>query len=292
MNGPKPTRRGLLMAAGLFPIAGAARGSGGQRMVALDWGLASTLIALGAPPVGIAEPALYRGWVGEPALPDGIRDVGLRLEPNLECLAELAPDRILIGPLSEAARPILERVAPVSQLAVFTHERDPLRRLDAVTRDLGVMAGREQAATALLARHEAAFAEASIRVATRARRALVVLSFLDSRHVHVHGAGSLFDAVLRRIGLANAWQGSTSVWGTATVALESLADLPESAIVVVDPTPATVASSLAQPGLWASLPQVRAGRIMRLPPCWAFGDVVAAGRFAALLLNRLDQPAG
>jgi iron complex transport system substrate-binding protein len=70
-----------------------------RRIATVDWTIAETLLALGSPRWrwGMWP---YRAWVGEPQLPAGVIDIGLRAQPNRELLAELKPDLILISPLA------------------------------------------------------------------------------------------------------------------------------------------------------------------------------------------------
>src|SRR5690606_7973612 len=88
-------RRQVLAALAGLALLPAAAPIPARRIVALDWGLAETLIAIGQPPVGVPETRTYADWVISPALPTGTADVGLRVEPNLEILQQLAPDLIL-----------------------------------------------------------------------------------------------------------------------------------------------------------------------------------------------------
>jgi ferric hydroxamate transport system substrate-binding protein len=278
----------LLLAPAYVAAPGKASPAAQARLVALDWGLASTLIALGLAPVGVAEPDLYRHWVREPPLPAQSSDVGLRVEPNLEVLTELAPDFILISQLSAAVRPMLERIAPVLLLETFTPQREPLERSCEIVRELGRLFDREARADAVLAGLEAGFDAARLRLAEEKREILLV-SFVDGRHVNVYGVGSLFADVLARVELTDAWTRSTNVWGISRVPIESLAAYPEADVVVLEPTPPEAARGLSQPGLWASLIEARPGRVVTLPPVWAFGDVCAAERFAGLLAAGLSR---
>ena len=261
------------------------------RVVALEWAFASTLVAMGLPPVGVAEPNLYKAWVAEPALPPGIVDVGLRTQPNLERVAALKPDLVLLGALSEPARPGLASIAETVGYNPFTPARRPLAEVAAYTRDLGRRLGRAADAEALLARTEAAFDAARARLAPRAARGLLLVSLRDERHVGVYGRGSLFGDVLDRIGLANAWDRPTTIWGTSAAGVEALAAFPEADLVVLEPLPPGTAGALARPGLWASLAALRRGRTVTVPAAWVFGDAVAAARFAGLAAAALTADA-
>lgn len=52
----------------------------GQRIVSLDYGLASTLLSLGLPPVGISDLADWGRWVVEPEMPGSVVDIGSAYE--------------------------------------------------------------------------------------------------------------------------------------------------------------------------------------------------------------------
>jgi ferric hydroxamate transport system substrate-binding protein len=284
---PRRTVLAGLAALGSAPVAAAT----GARVVALEWAFASTLVALGRPPAGVGEPDLYRTWVVEPALPAGVVDVGLRVQPSLERVAALKPDLVLIGPLSEPARPVLEPIAPVVRYDAFTPVRRPLDATIAYTRDLGRRLGDGAAAEALIARTEAAFEAARAALGPSGRRILLV-SLLDERHVNVYGRGSLFGDVVERLGLANAWDRPTTVWGTTAAGVEALARHPEADLAVLLPLPPGLDGTLDRPGLWRSLAALRRGRTVTLPAAWMFGDLAACARFAGLVAAALGSSPG
>src|SRR5690606_23451132 len=151
-----------------------------RRIVALDWGLAETLIAIGQPPVGVPETRTYADWVISPALPTGTADVGLRVEPNPEIPQQLAPDLLLTTAEHETIRPLLERIAPVLSLPIYGPQGAPYAVAQAATRRLGAVTGREAEAEALILRTEETMASARARLAASAdARPVIVASFLD-----------------------------------------------------------------------------------------------------------------
>ena len=151
----------------------AAAGSLPKRVVALDWSLAETMLALGAVPLAVGEAPNYRTWLTEPRLPPQVVDLGLMTEPNLELLVQLAPDLILVGNGQEAAiGRLLERIAPTVALSIYNGSEPPLQRARAVALELASLLGREEAGTALLASADRAFALARARLtACRSGRA-------------------------------------------------------------------------------------------------------------------------
>ena len=274
---------------GSRPLA-AASGStparrGGPRIAALDWTLASACLSLGLAPAGVAEPRLYGRWVGEPALPANVVDLGLREAPSLEALAELAPDVILVNGFTADLRPRLERIAPTYAIDIYGDARHPLAMGATALRDLGTRFGCRPRAEAVLAEAEAAFDRARAALAGGTPRPVLPFNLVDGRHLRIYGAGSLFADTLARIGLASAWDGATSPWGSATGDLAAVAAVPDAVLALVEPVPRDAEPVLSGDGLWAGL---TAGRtVLRLPAVWPFGETGAALRFADLVVAGL-----
>ncbi|MGQ7791106.1 ABC transporter substrate-binding protein [Faunimonas sp. B44] len=287
------TRRSFL--AGSFALAAApgisaASARAAPRIVSLDYGLATTLLALGVVPAGVAAAADWDLWVVEPELPRGIVDVGADQEPNLELLAAMRPDLILITPYLEASRSVLERIAPVLSFAIYADEGEPLRRAEAATLDLARRLGREDAAEAFLAAADDAFSGCARRLASRAIPPVALVNFMDDRHARIYGRQSLYQDVLERIGVANAWTGATNYWGFQTIGIEELGRLdPELRLISFEPVPPDTAPTLARSPLWTSLPFVQAGRVSTLPGVLMFGMVPSALRFGGLLTAHLES---
>src|SRR5690606_21094711 len=82
-----------------------------ERIVALNWAATESLLLLGISPVGVADKAGYATWVQEPELPEGVANVGTRVAPSLEAIAELKPDLIVTSTEMAPAAELLERIA-------------------------------------------------------------------------------------------------------------------------------------------------------------------------------------
>lgn len=252
----------------------------------MDFGLAETLIEMGLPPVALPNPTEWTEWVVEPALPPGIVNLGTDREPNLELLAALKPDLIVTTPYLAGIRALLEGIAPTREFSVYAPPGGhPYALSVAATRALAAILGREAEGEALIARAEAAMAQARRHFARAglADRPLLVVNFLDTRHVRVYGPGSLFGDVMARTGLANGWTRPSNYWGFSTVGIEALAESPASRLVYLEPIGADTLGRLAASPLWNSLPFARAGRVHRLPAVLMFGMLPSAMRFARQL---------
>lgn len=259
------------------------------RIATVDWAQAETLVALGVPPVGLAQTADFRDWVGGP-LPAATRDIGLRVQPNMELLAQMNLDYFTLSPMYASLAPRVKRVADVRSIEIYYRKTgDVWSKLAAGTRALGALVDRKNAAERLIDDTNAHIAQLARRIPDDTPPLLVV-QFMDARHVRVFGAGSLFGAVLDRLGLHTAWTDETSFWGFALVPLERLAAIDDARIVVVDPMPVGVAADLADSAIWQHLPAVRGHEVVRLPPVWSFGGLPSAERFAEVLTTALTGP--
>lgn len=267
----------------------------GLRVVSLDYGLTSTLLSLGLPPVGISDGADWKRWVVEPALPPSIMDIGSSYEINFEILLQLKPDIILTTPYLDELLPRLQPIAKVVRLEVFAATSGPvLPAAIAATRKLAVELGRERQADEFLGRADAFFDACRARLAGRPRPPrppVALVSFMDARHARVYSAPGLFHNALERIGLRNAWTRQSNYWGFETVAIEELSSItdPAARLIVFDPVPPDVLPKLAESPLWQALPFARPGHMSVVPPALMFGMVNEAMRFAGLVTDLLEQ---
>ncbi|MFS8147384.1 iron-siderophore ABC transporter substrate-binding protein [Rhizobium sp. BR 249] len=266
-------------------------GDGG--VVSLDYGLASTMLALGSVPRAIAALRNWPEWVVEPSMPPDVVDVGTTSEINLEVLTSLRPSLILSTPFLAALDEKLSRIAPVETFTVYAENGDALDRSYAETLRLGAMLGRQRQAEAFLSRADATFGQLRERVKSLSAPPVAVINFIDQRHARIYGGPGLYGGAMRRIGLENAWNGKASYWGFQTIGLEQLAELGEDAhLVVVSPLlPPDVLTRLSESPLWTSLPFVRRQRISVVPGVLMFGMVQEALRFSALMVDVLETAA-
>jgi iron complex transport system substrate-binding protein len=257
----------------------------------VDWGMAETLVAIGVTPLGVGESAGYRDWVASPILPESVADLGLRSTPNLEYLSALAPDIILSTPQFAAIRPVLERIAPVLELATYTTHLQPYRNAIENTKRLGALVGREQAARQLIEETDARIANLAAALGGFAPRKVLIVYFQDDRHVWVFSRGSLYEDVLKRAGIRNAWAGDSNFWGFANASVDQLFNLDDALALIIEPVPVTVRAKLEVHdggSLLNQLPIFRPGNYLILPSVWGFGGLPSAGRFADSLLQRVD----
>ncbi|MBB4526655.1 UNVERIFIED_ORG: ABC-type Fe3+-hydroxamate transport system substrate-binding protein [Rhizobium sophorae] len=287
------TRRSLLQfaAASVVPAPLFAQ-SIGPRIVSLDYGLASTLLSLGLPPVGISDLADWDRWVVEPPMPKSVVDIGSSFEVNFEILVTLKPDIILTTPYLDELLPKLQSVAKVVRLEVFTPGIGSiLPAAIAATRKLAGELGRENEAEQFLARADAFFERCRSRLAGKSLPPVALVNFMDARHVRIYSSPGLFHNVLERVGVRNAWTRESNYWGFETIGIEDLSKItdPDARLIAFDPVPPDVLPKLAQSPLWNRLAFARPGHLSILPPALMFGMVNEAMRFAGLLTDVLEK---
>lgn len=252
------------------------------RLATIDWGIAQNLTAMGVAPIAVGQVAGYETWVASPALPSATRGLGLRSQPNMEMLAQLNPDRILITRMYAAQQDRLSRVAPVSVVDVYFTPGEVWHNTLQSVKKLGRITHRPKAAAALIRRTEQNIQQASVGLPDDVGP-LLICQFVDSQHVRVYGQRSLVQATMQRMGVANAWQGETTRWGMAVVPLSRLAEIEQGRVVVMGPVPVGLTDKVANSRLWRSLPVVRNAPVLYMPPVWSFGGLPSASRFARLL---------
>lgn len=287
------SRRSLMAAALTLPFASGAKANAvdAERIVSLDYGLASTLLMLGVTPVGISARADWAEWVVDPPMPDSVADLGTTSEINLEVLSRLKPSMILTTPYLAALKPLLEPIAPVEEFPLYVEGEEALPSSIVATRALGRLIGREPQAEDFLRRADTVFEDCRARIAMLSAPPVALINFMDERHARIYGGPGLYQGVLDRIGLANAWPGTANYWGFQTIALEELVALPADAhLMAFEPlTPANILQRLDDSPLWRKLPFVEAGQVSVLPGVLMFGMVREAMRFAQLVTDRLEQ---
>lgn len=283
----------LMIGAATATSTAAGRDAAPERVAALDWELAQTLLALGIEPVAIAEAKGYREWVAQPPLPRDVADLGRRSEPSLTALRGARPEMIVMSGHYDRGRERLERIAPVLSQSMVQPDTglDPIEQGLDIARTLADRLERPDAMRRLERRLRSALESLaqSMRAGGVAGDSVYVVQFRDAHHVRVFGENSFFHAVLERAGLRNAWDGGTNAWGFAQIELTRL-DQAADHLIVIEPIPRRADDMMRSSPVWRALPPVRHGRVRRVAPVWGAGGVPSTIRFCELLGEALDGP--
>lgn len=290
------TRRRLLAALAISPVlmnlpSAHASIPDSQRIIALEWLPIELLMALGITPMAVADRPNYQIWVNEPKLPDSVIDIGLRTEPNLEFMAQLKPSLILYSAGYGPSEEKLKRIAPGLGFPFNDATGKPL---DVARRSLTVLGdalGMQQVARQHLSKFDAFIDSMKPRFAQRGSRPLLLMGFLDNRHVLVVGKHSLFQQVMDLLGLENAWQGETNFWGTAIVGIERLAEVKGADVLCLEHNNNAMIQQATSTPLWQAMPFVREDRFQRIPAVWLYGATLSAMHFTRVLDRTLGGQA-
>lgn len=260
-----------------------------MKVAAIDWTQIETLLALGIQPIGAAQIADYNAWVKSPAIPNNTVDLGLRTQPNLERLSELKPDRIFISPMFQSLTPQLSRIAPVTSIALYKKGNVSWQALKAYTRTIAKDTDKDDAGDALIQSAQTKLAELKTQIPDDVPP-LLMMQFMDARHVRVFGNNSMYKIAANQIGLKNAWQGNTNVWGFSLVGIDKLMGI-KGQIVVIEPLPAGVKRHLQEDAFWQYLVKQTGHPMLTIAPVWSFGAIPSTVRFATLLTDALNKEA-
>ncbi|MFO7528589.1 MAG: iron-siderophore ABC transporter substrate-binding protein [Marinobacter sp.] len=261
-----------------------------ERIVALNWAATEALLLLSVTPVGVADLAGYSHWVREPALPEsGVRNVGTRVAPSLEAIAELKPDLIVTSAEMAPAADLLERLAPTYVVSVYKEGSQPYTKARDMLITLGEMLGREAQAKAVVEDVEQTLANQRERLAEAGitEQPVALVNFLDARHARIYAPNGLYQTALRALGLTNAWPHPGNFWGFSVVGLEAIAPFPEARLVVISPTPPGLADTLADSPFWTYLPAVQRDQVYQVEATWPFGGIYPVKRLATQITDSL-----
>ncbi|WP_130100139.1 Fe(3+)-hydroxamate ABC transporter substrate-binding protein FhuD [Siccibacter turicensis] len=283
---PSLTRRRLLTAMALSPLLWHAAKSKAasvdpHRIVALEWLPVELLLALGVTPYGVADVPNYKLWVNEPALPDGVIDVGLRTEPNLELLIQMNPSMIIwstgYGPSAET----LARIAPGRGFN-FSDGKHPLMLAKRSLVELADLLDLGPQAQRHLAHFDETLERYAPRFKARGDRPVLMMCTMDERHVLVLGDNSLFQQVFDHWGVKNAWHGETNFWGSMVVGIERLATIKDADVICFEHGDDALYQRVAATPLWQAMPFIRQHRFQRVPAAWFYGGTLAAMHFCRI----------
>lgn len=261
-----------------------------ERIVALEWLPVELMLALGVTPYGVADIPNYRMWVNEPVLPDSVIDVGLRTEPNLELLTQMKPSMLVWSAGYGPSPKILARIAPGRSFA-FSDGKQPLEQARRSLLEMADLLNKQDVAHRHLAAFDTYIDSLKPRFAQRGERPLLMMSLLDSRHMLVFGPNCLFQEILDRLGVKNAWQGETNFWGSTVVGIDRLAAYKDVDVLCFDHGNEADMRRLAATPLWQAMPFVRANRVQNVPAVWFYGATLSAMNFARILDNALGGQA-
>ncbi|WP_241492078.1 ABC transporter substrate-binding protein [Pseudomonas sp. TTU2014-080ASC] len=286
------TRRSFtqaMLAATVLPWS-LAKAETAPRIVSLSWEMTEHLLKLNVLPVGVADAQVYREWVVHPPLPTSVPNVGTRTEPNLELLAQLSPELILITPLLEDIRYKLEKIAPVISYQDFTQEQDNqvLQRSNLLS--LAMQVGRTIKAEDELLRmdqHLLLLRQQLLQHFNGQPPNVTVIRFASPTVVYVMGPNSMPEHALQRLGLSPALAVEKSRWGALQKPVTDLGQINAGVVLYIGPF--TQQERVFSTALWQGMPFVRKGHLAEMKPVWTHGGIFCIENLAAAISEALMQ---
>ncbi|WP_333829336.1 siderophore ABC transporter substrate-binding protein [Pararhodobacter sp.] len=195
-----------------------------QQVLVFDLASLDNLDALGVPvagaPGGVTMPEYLRQYAA---------DIGTVFEPDMEAVAAMAPDLIIVGGRSGPKHADLSRIAPTIDLTL------PREGFIAALRDnltlLGRVFEREEAAAEQIAALDADIAALSAQAAD-AGRVLVVLT--TGGRMSTHGPGSRFGVLFEEFGFTPAVTGTDTGTHGQSISHEFILETNPDWLFVVD----------------------------------------------------------
>lgn len=271
-----------------------------RRIVALDWTMAEYLLALGIVPLGVSEMHDMHRWVGLPiAIPDRIADIGPRIQPNLQRIAELSPD-LIIGTrfLTEPYYEALKQIAPTIAYDIFPSRRaaSEYESLEYSFQHLASVLDRETLATGIQCRLEDSYKVMREYICSaRVAMSKAMIAFGYSRHEHslmrMANDGSLSVGVLERLGLTNAFKpGHIEPAGYTTIKMDEI-EVDDSTLMmyVVQRDDKLALSRLQKERTWRMLNASphRKDRMVPSGMIWPYGGPLSVNKLAVAATRSL-----
>ncbi len=253
-----------------------------ERVAVLEWQQTEDVLSLCLTPVAVADPAGYATWSTAETLPDGIEDVGMRGEPNLDALFRTDPDLVVIEAYAPDD-PIIEQLERYDVPVLATKgadAADPIGQMRDTFELIAEATGREERATEVLDEFDRHLAEARTEVAeadTETSDFVYVDGEVAGGNValRLFGQGSWVAELGEELGLTNAWTAEVDPsYGLGQTDVEGMSVVGDATLFhtgTVDPV-GDVWAELEKNRVWKALPAVEQGRYHAFPEgIWTLG---------------------
>lgn len=258
------------------------------RIAALSWEQVENVIELGIEPIAIPEREAYQEWVAQPALPASSIDIGGRAEPNLEKLAQLKPDVILIGAALKDMRSKLEKIAPVVFFDTYRADHNNQQEADNVFLMLAKLLDKEVQAKAKLLARQQVFEQLQLQLKEAFPLGLpkvTSLRFASTTSAYIYGDNAMPQYALERLGIKSAMPLESTQWGVTQRRLKSLRAIKEGVVLYFKPFHQQ--EKLAKSPLWRSMPFVKQSNVAAIASTWTYGGAMSLQYLAQSMTQAL-----
>ncbi|GAB7224257.1 iron-siderophore ABC transporter substrate-binding protein [Vibrio owensii] len=264
------------------------------RVAALNWDIAEQVIELGVTPVAVPDIAGYSDWVVQPAIPEGVADIGTRTEPNFSALKKLNPDVILIASPQKDLQERLSEIAPVFYYQTYSEQHSNAAAAIENFKKIAQLLGKEEQANNKLAAMDARIAVLKAELAKAYpgdKPKVTSFRFASTTSVYIYGDNSIPQYALEQLGFENAMDLPASQWGISQKRMTELKKVKNGIALYFEPFP--YQDKLNQSPIWKSMPFVRDGQFSPVEASWSYGGAMSilynAEAMAKSLLKLAEQ---
>jgi len=253
-----------------------------SRVAVLEWQQVEDVLSLCLTPVAVADVEGYTIWDTAETLPDGVEDVGVRGEPNLDALFSANPDLVIIEPYAEDD-PVIKQLAKYDVPVLATsgaNTDDPIQNMLDTFSLIAEATGRTERAGVVIDEfndHLATAKEAVSGVDLPVTDFLYFDGWIQGGNVSIRpfGQGSLVGELGEELGLTNAWKGEVDpAYGLGLTDIEGVTKIGDAMLLHTGTKDGSgdIFAELAKNKIWSSLPAVKDGRVHAFPEgIWTFG---------------------
>ena len=246
------------------------------RVAALNWDIAEQVIELGVTPVAVPDIAGYSDWVVQPAIPEGVADIGTRTEPNFSALKKLNPDVILIASPQKDLQERLSEIAPVFYYQTYSEQHSNAAAAIENFKKIAQLLGKEEQANNKLAAMDARIAVLKAELAKAYpgdKPKVTSFRFASTTSVYIYGDNSIPQYALEQLGFENAMDLPASQWGISQKRMTELKKVKNGIALYFEPFP--YQDKLNQSPIWKSMPFVRNGQFSPVDASWSYGGAMS-----------------
>lgn len=243
-----------------------------QRVIALDWTSVENLIELGVTPLAMADTKDYQTWVRVPALPDSIIDVGTRDAPNLERIAQLKPDVIIVGGMQQSLLPKLRPIAPVLVFDGYSKGHNNYQAARRIFMQQARLFDKQALAQQKLAAKDRRIADLKTQLRAHFKHSLpkvTTIRFNNTALAWVYGDNSMPQYALQQLGISPAMPLPATQWGLMQKQIIELGKIDDGIVLYFEPF--NQKDKLFNTALWKAMPFVRQQRFAAVPATWTYG---------------------
>ncbi|WED28961.1 iron-siderophore ABC transporter substrate-binding protein [Vibrio sp. DW001] len=247
------------------------------KVAALNWDIAEQVLELGVVPVAMPNITGYSEWVVRPEVPSSVQDIGTRVEPNIERLAELKPDVIIISSPQVDLIPRLERIAPVLTFETFSADHDNVKAAIQNFRSIAKVLGKQMYAEEKLERMFYELDQLKNKLETAYEGKLPTVAafrFSSTSSIYLYGDNSITQFALQQLGVSPALPQPPTQWGVTQKRLNALFELTDESVALYF-KPFEQEKKVTNSVLWKAMPLVRSHRVNSVSAVWNYGGAMS-----------------